>query len=211
MRDEKETKSEARIFKILGSGEPKRFFVSGLHGEEYKVTDPVLKEFGEKVSVNIKTGSLILCGLGVEGDEYVSTLEEEYYETILGKRLLSLLHLYEPTIYLELHSYSNYSRLTDQERIEKEGVPPLVDLGSGILAGSVSPILRTEFDKRDFCFLLDIPKENFDKEKLFRIMKIIANGSSRDEIVAKMAEKYPEKTKEMIENYLKFYREKSIF
>lgn len=206
MVNEKVDGSCVKIFKILGSGEPKRFFVSGLHGEEYKVTDPLLKEFGEEVSGNIQSGCLILSSLGVEGDEYVSTLDEEYYETAYGKRLLSLLDEYQPSIYLELHSYSNYSSLTDQNRIEKEGVPPLVDLGSGILAGSVSPVLRTEFSRRDFCFLLDIPKNSIDKEKLFRIMEIIATGSSRDDIVAKMARKYQEQTEEMIENYLKFYR-----
>lgn len=195
------------LLKELGEGSPVRLFVSGLHGNEHETTDIVLEKFSNYISRNETEGKIVLFTLRDVSQEYVSTLEEEYYETEAGQKLLSVINTYQPPIYLELHSYSNYSKLTDENRMEKEGVPPLVDLGSGILAGSVSPLLRRKFHENDFCFLLDIPKGEEIKEELMKIMEIIARGKDRGEIVEKLSTKYPEQMKQMVKHYLEFYGE----
>ncbi len=182
-----------------------RLFVSGLHGDEHETTDIVLERFSNYISGNEIKGKIVLFSLRDVSGEYVSTLEEEYYETEAGQKLLSVINTYQPPIYLELHSYSNYSNLTDENRMEKDGVPPLVDLGSGILAGSVSPFLRRKFHKNDFCFLLDIPKEEEISEELMKIMEIIARGRGRKEIVDKIGTKYPQQMEKMVKHYLEFY------
>lgn len=196
------------MFKKLGEGSPIRLFVSGLHGDEHKTTNPVLKKFSKHISEDETKGKIILSSLNDGKQEYISTLESEYYETEAGQKLLSLINSHDPSIYLELHSYSNYSDLTNENRMEKEGVPPLVDLGSGILAGSVSPFLRRKFNENDFCFLLDIPKGKGINEELWKIMKIIAKGEDRGEIVQKLSTMYPEQMKQMVKHYLEFYGKK---
>lgn len=119
---------------------------------------------------------------------------------------MSMIDQYRPTIYLELHSYSNYSSLTDQDRIEKKGVPPLIDLGSGMLLGSVSPLLRTKFRKEDLCLLLDIPKETEREEEILEIMEIIARGTNRKKIMTKLGTMYPSQIEQMKKYYIKFYK-----
>ncbi len=197
--------SEISFYKSFGEGNPTRLFVGGLHGEEYKVTDRALENFSERFSFDEKEGKVVLCSLGGIEQEYVSTLKRDYFESEAGRKLLRLIYHYSPSIYLELHSYSNYSNLTDSKRIEKEGVPPLVDLESGILAGSISPFLRTKFKRRDFCFLLDLPKDIQNYDELSDILSLIATGADREDIVTKLNKKYPEKTEEMIKNYIAFY------
>ncbi len=197
--------SEVSFFESFGEGDPTRLFVGGLHGEEYQVTDRALKDFSESFSFDGVEGELVLCSLGGIEQEYVSTLKREYFESEAGQKLLRLINHYSPTIYLELHSYSNYSNLTDSKRIEKEGVPPLVDLGSGVLAGSISPFLRTKFKKNDFCFLLDLPKKIQNYDELLDILSLIGTGTGREEIVTELNKKYPEETEEMIKNYIAFY------
>lgn len=193
------------LIERLGKGNPVRLFVSGLHGDEYKTTDPVLENFSDYIPKNEIEGKIVLFSLKDASQEYVSTLEKEYYETEAGRKLLSVINSYQPPIYLELHSYSNYSKLTDENRMEKDGVPPLVDLGSGILAGSVSPFLRRKFHENDFCFLLDIPKGEEISEELLKIMGIIARGENREEIFEKLSTEYPEQMKQMVKHYLEFY------
>ncbi len=193
------------LLEELGEGNPVRLFVSGLHGNEYETTDIVLEKFSDHISESEIEGKIVLFSLRDASREYVSTLEREYYETEAGQKLLSVINSYRPPIYLELHSYSNYSKLTDENRMEKDGVPPLVDLGSGILVGSVSPFLRKKFDENDFCFLLDIPKgEEISKETL-EIMEIIAKSRDRGGIVEELSTRYPEQMKQMVKHYLEFY------
>lgn len=196
------------MFKELGKGNPVRLFVSGLHGNEHKTTDPVLEKFSDNISVNEIDGKVILFSLKDASQDYVSTLKKKYYETEAGQKLLYTINSYKPSIYLELHSYSNYSELTDENRMDKDGVPPLVDLGSGILAGSVSPFLRRKFHRNDFCFLLDIPKGEEISQELLEILKIIAEGKNREEIVEKLSTRYPEQMKQMVKHYLEFYGER---
>lgn len=193
------------ILEVLGEGSPTRLFVSGLHGGEHKTTDPILRKFCKIISDFKIEGKTIFSSLGKINQEYVSTLKKDYFETEAGKKLISIIESHKPSIYLELHSYSNYSHLTDNNRMEKEGVPPLVDLGSGILAGSVSPHLRKKFRKDDFCFLLDVPKEEGINEELLKIMKIIVSGNDRLEIFQNLSIEYPDQMEQMMKNYLEFY------
>lgn len=200
-------KSVAKLINTsVGDGCPTRLFIGGLHGEEYKVINPIIKKFAGHISKNKPKGRIILCSLSTKSLEYISTLDEAYYESKIGKKLLSLIDYYRPSIYLELHSYSDYSSLTDPDRIKKRGVPPLVDLGSGLLAGSISPFLRTKFLRADFCFLLDIPKKIKYDTKVLEIMEMIARGATRKEIVEKLIVKYPKMMEPIvIKNYLEFY------
>lgn len=195
--------------KRVGRGDPTRLFVGGLHGDEYGATEPYLQELSERFSVDDIDGGLVLANV-VEDGEYVSTLEERYYGTKAGRRLLSLIKRYEPSIYVELHSYdeNKVDRLTDDDRTRKRGVPPLTDLGSGVLAGSVSPLLRRHFDREDFCFLLDLPKGHEPHmEAVLEVLDWIATGCGADEIIFRLLEEYPAETEEMVGNYLEFYRD----
>ncbi|KXB02055.1 hypothetical protein AKJ43_02540 [candidate division MSBL1 archaeon SCGC-AAA261D19] len=193
------------MHKSVGEGRPIRLFVGGLHGKEYETTELILRDFYDRIYGEDLEGRIILRSFRTEEGEYVSTLNEGFYETPVGKELLSLIHRYRPSIYLELHSYSDYSGLTHPERMKRDGVPPLVDLGMGILAASVSPILRLQFRKEDFCFLLEVPEGNKRNGEVLGIMEIIARGSNRWEIIRELRAKYPEEVKQMIRNYLEFY------
>ncbi|KXA93366.1 hypothetical protein AKJ64_00845 [candidate division MSBL1 archaeon SCGC-AAA259E17] len=190
----------------FGDGIPIRLFVSGLHGKEHKYTDLFLKSFAEKVSEKELKGKLVLRSLAREEREYVSTLEQEYWNTEAGSELLSIIERVDPTIYLELHSYTNYSSLKDPERYEEKGVPPLVDFGSGILAGSVSPFLRVnKFQRNDFCFLLDIPRDLNEEAKLMSIMEVIGEGRDRDEILKRLKARFPDQTRRLKRYHRAFY------
>lgn len=190
----------------LGEGDPTRLFISGLHGREHNTTDPVLEEFASKISNKEIQGEIILHSLGKENRDYVSTLDKDYWDTRTGKELLSIIENHQPSVYLELHSFTNSSRLTDPKRIERKGVPPLVELDSGILAGSVAPYLRTNyFEKEDFCFLLEIPREGEFSNGLYDILEIIGFGKDRDEIIKNMESKYPKQMKKMKKYYELFY------
>ncbi|KXB06057.1 hypothetical protein AKJ51_04285 [candidate division MSBL1 archaeon SCGC-AAA382A20] len=192
----------------IGGGRPFRLFVSGLHGKEHEVTDPILWEFSERVSKKNLKGSLVLHSLGREDREYVSTLDNEYWNTKTGKELLQIVEKYQPTIYLELHSYSDPSKLTNPDRIDKKGVPPLIELETGILAGSVSPRLRRDkFRKEDFCFLLEIPRDKGHCEEIYEILKIIGQGMDREDIVEDLKEKFPTQMKKSKKYYELFYEE----
>jgi len=191
----------------IGSGKPTKLFISGLHGKEHITTDPVLKEFENRVPEIDVNGKIILKSLGKEDREYVSTLDERYWDTETGKKLLSIIKKYNPSIYLELHSFTNSSSLTDPKRIDRKGVPPLVELEPEILAGSISPFLRiNHFQKEDFCFLLEIPKKRGFSEELFKILEIISKGKNRDEIIYNLEIKYPKKMGKMKKYYQLFYK-----
>lgn len=182
--------------------------MGGLHGDEHEATDPILWGFSEKISEKDLKGSLILHSLGRENRKYVSTLDDEYWNTETGQELLHIVEKHRPDIYLELHSYSDSSKLTGPDRIDRKGVPPLIELESGILAGSISPKLRrSKFRKEDFCFLLEIPRNKDHFEEIFEILKIIGQGTDRGDIIEDLKDKYPSQMEESKKYYELFYEE----
>ncbi len=199
------------FFKILGSGEPSRLFVAGVHGNEEALTEPVLRLFAR--DIEIRSGRIIICSLS-GGYPYLSTLNKDYYYSKTGRKLLGLIHEYKPRIYLELHSYGaeNYSKLTDPDRKNKIGVPPLTELEEKVLIGSVSPLIRTtEFNMDDFCFVLEVPAPH-SQQALYvalEVLRIIALSNSRDEIISRLRWKYPEQMGEAEKHFREFFRDKN--
>lgn len=196
------------LIESIGSGDPTRLFVGGLHGKEHKTTDPILRKFAETFDGRGELrGKLAIYSFGEESRKYTSTLKDEFYRTEAGKELLSVIERHSPDIYLELHSYpsSNYSSLISRDRPKEKGVPPLVDLGSGVLMHSISPILCSKFEKDDFCLLIDVPKDHRPDGEFFQMLDAIARSEDRREAVEKLEELYPSEMREIRGNYLKFY------
>lgn len=197
------------FFKVLGSANPCRLFVAGIHGNEGAITRPILELFAR--NIKITCGRLILVSLS-DGNTYISTLDKAYYDTTTGRKLLDLIYEYRPQIYLELHSYEqeNHSKLTDPDRKSKIGVPPFNELEDKVLIGSVSPLIRTtQFNRDDFCFTLEIPNPHSEKalQVVLDIMGVIAFSSSRNEILDKLRYKYPEQISEAQKNFHEFFKD----
>lgn len=196
------------FFRLIDKGEgPVRLFVGGVHGKEGLTTIKSLKRIN---SSDIETGKLIIYNC--DQSKYISTLDNRYYHTKMGKEILRLINYYNPEMYVEPHCYhpKNYTKLTDPNRKEKVGVPPLIELEKGVLIGSVSPYLRTELFKReDVCLTLEMPclhndysnqdvicpdpEESFDI--YLEILKFLAKSNNRADLEEKMVKKYPEQVK----------------
>jgi hypothetical protein len=193
------------FFKEIHKGNgPKRLFVGGVHGKEGLTTINALSKIESK---DVGDGDLVICNF--EQSSYISTLDKSYYDSKIGKGLLSLIKKYEPVIYLELHCYhlKNYHRLTDENRKNNEGVPPLIELEEGVLMGSISPLIRTTFFKRyDFSFILETPCEPPPEAKAvyLEIIKMVAASRNRFEILKKLKASYPRQVEKAVEYFLDF-------
>ena len=180
-----------------------RLFAGGLHGDEWISTSPRLERLTPP-----GTGSLLVMPK-VSERSYLSTLDKDYY-TEYAPHLLDAIITYKPTIYLELHSYSdeNISTLTSIERLENQGVPAYIELESGILMGSVSPHIRKEyFSPYDLCVSFEMPK-NHSEQSLYTIdhlLYMVKECNSRDGFVQYMKQVYPKQASIAIKNYLRFY------
>lgn len=182
--------------------EPRRLFVAGLHNDEWKDTSDLLEGLGEP-----KSGCLILIPI-VDDGPYMSTLDPRYYEGP-GQAILDAIERFHPNTYLELHSYQpeNKDRLTNMERLKREGVPPYIELEEGILIGSVSPGLRrTKFTPDDLCVSLEIPRGNQRaREIIARLLDEIKDVDGRDDFLELMMSRYPEPTRLAVKNYERFF------
>ncbi|MFU8653230.1 DUF2119 domain-containing protein [Methanotorris formicicus] len=191
------------IFEFKGNGTTK-LFVGGLHGNEGKFTEIVLKDFVNLLREDNYVGNVVVVPKLVENSRYISTLSEKYYETIEGKTLIKIIEKYRPNVYFELHTYKeeSYKKLTGNDR----KVPPLIDIGNNILIASISPILRNKFDKEDFCMTVEIPswKVHEVKDEIIKILKIGSKYPTRDDIIKKLKEYYPESIK-MAKDFSKRY------
>jgi hypothetical protein len=173
----------------LGSGDPKRLFVGGLHGDEWMHTSALLESLDAP-----ETGTLVIIPK-LTDRAYVSTLDDRYYEGY-GRDLVAAIEEINPAIYLELHSYRDFEGLTDFRRIDEKGVPAYVELEDGVLIGSISPILRRRcFSVRDFCVSFEIPAEDDRSQKL---AKELLDFTKDCVSVA-------EQGRRAIENYKRFY------
>lgn len=104
--------------------------------------------------IKITNGRLIVVSFSRDCP-YISTLNEAYYDSTNGKKLLELIQEYRPGIYVELHTYKrdNHSNLIDPDRRNKIGVPPL-------------PGLKKKFSLVLFHLSYDLPNSG---EKIFAL------------------------------------------
>lgn len=142
------------------------------------------------------------------GKKYLSTLQESYYETEEGAKVLSLIREYNPSIYVELHCYrhSAFSSLTSLERLSKTGVPPMVELEEKMLLGSVSPHLLSRF-KFEFSLVLEVPCRASLKTKMkaLRLLNFIKNSENWRAVLEKFKTEYPhqlEKASRLLRGWL---------
>ncbi|MHC1593649.1 MAG: DUF2119 family protein [Methermicoccaceae archaeon] len=185
-----------------GSG-IKRLLVGGLHRDESSITEPILRALE---GFEPESGSVVLADLG--GTSRLSTLDESFYSTCEGKELVNLIERVRPQLYVELHTYmpSSYGRLTSPNRIDIEGVPPLIELEAGILHASTSPVLRPMFAADDLCLLLEIP-EGAEKVAL-GLLRGVISCSSKGECVELIRGRYPEQVAAGMRLFESFYGEK---
>ena len=185
---------------ILGSGDPRRLFVGGLHGDEWMHTSALLESLDAP-----ETGTLVIIPK-LTDRAYVSTLDDRYYEGY-GRDLVAAIEEIKPAIYLELHSYSDFYGLTDSGRIDEKGVPAYVELEDRVLVGSISPILRRIcFSVRDFCVSFEIPAGEDQSQKLAKeLLDFTKDCVSVTEFVDFMLGRYPEQGRRAIDNYMRFY------
>lgn len=195
---------------MTGEGNPTRLIVGGLHGREGTSVEPLMRRIAD---IKPSGGKLAVC-LMTRSTKYMSTLKPRFYRTQVGTRLVKLIQLLKPSIYLEIHSYSRkrYEDLTDPQRQEKVGVPALIDLGNGLLIGSVSPILRvSEFEKTDFCFTLEVPAEGGCHPEALELCRIVAKSADRSEIMNALRKEYPTEIEQAEINFKRFYSKLESF
>ncbi len=204
------TDYEMKLYRLVTSEEgPTKLFVGGLHGNESLYTAPILERLTKE---KINAGEAIIVPCIVENSRYIDVLSEEYYQSKEGMELLRLIQEYKPSFYFELHAYSelSYSRLTDPEREKKIGVPQFVDLGNGILLGSIAPILRREFSEHDFCVTIEAPNWKCEreeiKEELLLILRLGLTMANKGEVLEKLRIRYPAQMKQAEMLFKQYYR-----
>jgi hypothetical protein len=188
---------------------PTKLFVGGLHGDEGAHTAQILERLAQNT---VKAGEAIIVPSLIENSTYIGVLVKEYYQSEAGMRLLQLISKYRPRFYFELHAYGeqSYARLTDPERVKRIGVPQFVDMGGGVLIGSISPILRRKFAMHDFCMTIEVPKWRSEreevKEQVLEILRIALKHTEREALMREYRVRYPEQVKKAEELFYKYYR-----
>lgn len=174
-----------KIYKSMGSpSRPLRLFIGGVHGRECRTTKLLLEMLVK--TCKPKSGSAVVIPCLYTG-KYVSTLSFNYLNTKAFKRLLKVVEVFKPDMYVEVHCYktSSYSSLTSPDRVNVKGIPPLLEVENGILVGSVSPILKARLNL-DTPILIETPcgkKENF--KTALKILRVFLNANStRDALEA---------------------------
>jgi len=210
MTFEKSTVYGVTLFRAVAPEEgPIKLFVGGLHGDEGAHTAPILERLAQET---VKAGEAIIVPSLVEHSTYIGVLAEEYYQSEAGMRLLQLISEYNPSFYFELHAYGeqSYARLTDPEREKRIGVPQFVDMGGGVLIGSISPILRRKFTMHDFCMTIEVPKWRSEreevKEQVRDILRIALKHTEREALMQEYRRTYPKHVKKAEELFYKYYR-----
>jgi len=181
------------FFKEIDRGEgPKRLFVGGVHGHEGLTTVEALSQIGED---DVKNGNLHIYNF--DESHYMSTLDRHYYSSDRGRMIVDIIRDLKPEMYVELHCYNSnsFQKLTDLNRKERTGVPPLIHLEEGVLIGSISPYIRTSlFDEWDVCITLEIPCKPSKKalDVYTKIIKAVAGSRDKHELLDKLREDYPQ-------------------
>lgn len=179
--------------KVIDNGNnPARLFIGGVHGKEGLTTIDALSQIANG---DVKKGSLTMYNF--DRSPYVSTLDRHYYSSNRGREIVSIIRDLKPEMYVELHCYNSdsFEKLTDLNRKERTGVPPLIHLEKGVLIGSISPYIRTSlFKEWDVCITLEIPC-NYSKEALdvyVNVIKAVAGSNDKYELLDKLRADYPE-------------------
>lgn len=206
-------------FRHIDKGEgPVKLIIGGVHGNEYKHTIELIKllkyeDFGP--------GQIYIYNLNKT--KYLSTLNPNYYKTPQGKKIIKLINKYKPDFYTELHSYNieHYKNLTENTRLKKQHIPPLIDCGNHVLVSSVSPLIRFKnLDKDAVCKTIEIPtinkkevmkKYNFNKNltnnRAMDLLYLITKSNTRKEYTTKISKKYPKQVELAIEYVTKYFKE----
>lgn len=174
-------------FKEIKKGnKPVRLFIGGVHGKEGLTTINTLSKISDD---DVNGGSLTIYNF--DKSQYVSTIDRHYYNTELGRKIVSIIRDLNPQMYVELHCYNSnsFEKLTDLNRKDRTGVPPLIHLEKGVLIGSISPYIRTSlFDEWDVCITLEIPC-NPQKEAMdtyLKVIKAVADSKDKHELLDKL-------------------------
>ena len=135
-------------------------------------------------------------------------MDERYY-TETGCEIIDAVNRLHPNIYVELHSYSadNFAKLTDDERINKTGVPAYIELKDGVLLGSVAPYIRlNHFPMDALCLSFEIQRNN-ERSIHFaaEILDVVKKCIKRDDFIEYLEDMFPIQAKKAIENYKRFY------
>jgi len=201
-----------KLYRLTASeAGPTKLFVGGLHGKEGLYTAPILEQLAKDV---VYAGKAIIVPCLIEHGKYVDVLSEEYYRSRAGIELLQLIENYKPHFYFELHAYGkhSYSGLTDPERELRIGVPPFVDCGTGILLGSIAPILRRKFRERSFCVTIEVPNWKSEDEnvraEVLRVLRLALSKAKREEVMEVLRRWYPAQMQKAEELFRQYYRNK---
>ncbi|MBN1454885.1 MAG: DUF2119 family protein [Methanomicrobia archaeon] len=207
---EPQTVFGVRLYAARGSvSGPTRLVIGGLHGDEGLFTTPFIERLA---TAELTAGDAILVPSLVADGRYIGVLSEEYYKSAAGKLLLRLIHRYRPSFYFELHAYGqqSYERLTDPERVHKIGVPHFIELGNGILIGSIAPLLRRRFTSEDFCMTIEIPKwtseDELVSESVLELLRIALASRDRAALMQTYRARYPTQVKHAEELFNRYYR-----
>ena len=152
-------------FHYIDNGEgPTKLFIGGVHGDEGKDVLPLIKLLSND---DFSSGQIYIYNF--DKTPYISTIHREFYQSEQGKRILDLIDYYKPDFYTELHSYNikHFKKLTSLERLDNQGIPPLIDCGQYVLCSSVSPLIRrNHFTKENICQTLEFPSFRGEDLKL---------------------------------------------
>ena len=152
-------------FRYIDNGEgPTKLFLGGVHGDEGKDVLPLIKFLSND---DFSSGQIYIYNF--DKTPYISTIHREFYQSEQGKRILDLIDYYKPDFYTELHSYNikHFKKLTSLERLDSQGIPPLIDCGQYVLCSSVSPLIRrNHFTKENICQTLEFPSFRGEDLKL---------------------------------------------
>ena len=152
-------------FRYIDNGEgPTKLFIGGVHGDEGRDVLPLIKLLSKD---DFSSGQIYIYNF--DKTPYISTIHREFYQSEQGKKILDLIDYYKPDFYTELHSYNikHFKKLTSLERLDSQGIPPLIDCGQYVLCSSVSPLIRRKhFTKENICQTLEFPSFRGDDLKL---------------------------------------------
>ncbi len=152
-------------FRYIDNGEgPTKLFIGGVHGDEGKDVLPLIKLLSND---DFSSGQIYIYNF--DKTPYISTIHREFYQSEQGKKILDLIDYYKPDFYTELHSYNirHFKKLTSLERLDNQGIPPLIDCGQYVLCSSVSPLIRrNHFTKENICQTLEFPSFRGEDLKL---------------------------------------------
>ena len=193
-------------FRYVDNGEgPTKLFIGGVHGNEGVTSLKFLKRIRDE---DLSSGQFYFYNF--DRTAYISTIEKEYYQSEIGRKILDLITYFEPDFYTELHCYNlkNYDKLTSMERYKKTGVPPLIKLDHHVLVSSVSPLIRmTYFSTDTVCKTLEFPciekltpkiiekyDFNYDLavESYENLLKMILKSPSRKNFEKEIMKEYPQ-------------------